>query len=254
MSTIAEALQEFKSVSLKELDQVALQDRMDTKYVFTRMQLLDFLKTLKLYYNILEIEGNRMFNYESLYFDTHQFALYNMHYCGRLNRYKVRLRKYVESNLSFFEIKFKNNKGRTVKSRVRYNDGLQITGDALNLLNEKSPLAESGLEPKIWVNYVRITLASKDFKERLTLDLNLTFKNNQEEVTHENLVIAEVKQSRAGQSAFNRLMKEHHIRRGSISKYCFGIASMFRDLRANNFKEQIKKITQTTYATAAGFK
>ena len=67
-------------------------------------------------------------------------------------------------------------------------------------------------------------------------------------------VIAEVKQSRAGKSAFNRLMKEHHIRRGSISKYCFGIASMFRDLRANNFKEQIKKITQTTYATAAGFK
>jgi hypothetical protein len=121
-------------------------------------------------------------------------------------------------------------------------------------LNEKSPLAESGLEPKIWVNYVRITLASKDFKERLTLDLNLTFKNNQEEVTHENLVIAEVKQSRAGQSAFNKLMKEHHIRRGSISKYCFGIASMFRDLRANNFKEQIKKITQTTYATAAGYK
>jgi hypothetical protein len=65
MSTISDALQEFESVSLKELDQVALQDRMDTKYVFTRTQLLEFLKTLKLHYNILEIEGNRMFNYES---------------------------------------------------------------------------------------------------------------------------------------------------------------------------------------------
>jgi VTC domain len=254
MGSLVEALHEFQSVSLKELEQVALLDRMDTKYVFTKSQLFDFLVVLKQHYNILEIDGNRMFNYESLYFDTQRFSLYNMHYCGRMNRYKVRLRKYVESNLSFFEIKFKNNKGRTVKSRVRYNDGLSISGDALHLLEEKSPLAGSGLEPKIWVNYVRITLASKDFKERLTLDLDLTFKNDREEVTHQNLVIAEVKQSRAGQSAFNRLMKEHHIRKGSISKYCFGIASMFRDLRANNFKEQIKKITQTTYATAAGFK
>lgn len=254
MNELEKYLNLFQSVTLKELDKVSLLDRMDTKYVFTREQLPDFLEHLSNSYYILEIGEKRMFHYESLYFDTGNFTLYNMHYCGRMNRYKVRFRRYVESNLSFFEIKFKNNKGRTIKSRVQHQTGNEIHGTALDLLKTKSPLADSGLEPKIWVNYVRITLVSKEFKERLTLDLDLTFKNEGEQKTMSALVIAEVKQSKAGQSEFSRLMKKNHIRQGSISKYCFGIASLFDHVRINNFKEQIKNINRTIYATAPGFK
>ena len=252
MDPIESQLQLFQSVSLPELEKVALLDRMDTKYVFTREQLPEFLKVLKNHYFILEIDEKRMFRYESLYFDTDDFSLYNHHYCGRLNRYKVRFRKYVESDLSYFEIKFKNNKGRTIKSRIKHTTSDAIHGQALDLLHEKTPLEAHGLKAKMWVNYTRITLVSNDFKERLTLDLDLAFKNEDEVKTVDELIIAEVKQSKSGQSVFSKLMKKQHIRRGSISKYCFGVASLFNNIRVNNFKSQILYLNRILYASPAG--
>ncbi len=252
MDPIELHLQQFLPVSLPELEKVALLDRMDTKYVFTRTQLPHFLATLKDHYFILDISDRRMFQYESLYFDTEDFILYNHHYCGHLNRYKVRFRKYVESNLSYFEIKFKNNKGRTIKSRILQQATDDIQGQALELLKEKTPLAGQVLEAKLWVNYKRITLVSMDFKERLTLDLDLVFKNGANVETLQELIIAEVKQSKAGKSVFSRLMKSEHIRRGSISKYCFGVASIFRNIRVNNFKPQIHYLNRILYAAPSG--
>ncbi len=252
LGTIEQHLSTFKSIGLKELDQVALLDRMDTKYVFTVEQLPDFLDQLKDKYFILEINDSRMFQYESLYFDTDSFALYNQHLCGQMNRYKVRFRKYVESDLSFFEIKFKNNKGRTVKSRVRQYGDNTIQGDALQLLNEKSSLSSTDLKAIMWVNYIRVTLVSIDFKERLTLDLDLTFKNNTTEKNISDLVIAEVKQSKAGRSEFIRVMKRAHIRTGAISKYCYGVMSLFNTVKINNFKEQLIHLNKILHASPAG--
>ncbi|MBL0342143.1 MAG: VTC domain-containing protein [Bacteroidetes bacterium] len=138
VESIPQYLKAFKPIGLVELDKVALLDRMDTKYVFTIEQLPMFLDRLKDTYCVLEINNNSMFHYESLYFDTDAFYLFNQHFVG-LNRYKVRFRKYVESNQSFFEIKFKNNKSRTVKTRIRQLLSQEIEGDALNLLETKSP-------------------------------------------------------------------------------------------------------------------
>jgi len=252
MVSIESQLQMFQPVSLTELDKVALLDRMDTKYVFIREQLPEFLKILQENYFILDINSNRLFSYESLYFDTDDFTLYNHHYCGRLNRYKVRFRKYVDSDISFFEIKHKNNKGRTIKSRIKHIPEEAIQGKAMELLHEKTPLEAHGLKAKMWVNYSRITLVSKDFKERLTLDLNLTFKNGKDVKLVNDLVIAEVKQSKYGQSAFSKLMKLKHIRQGSISKYCYGIASLFQNIRVNNFKSQIQYLNRLLYAAPSG--
>ncbi len=246
-----EDLGAFVPVGLTDLEQVSLLDRMDTKYVFTRSQLQGFLDMVKDHYFVLEIDGNRMFRYESLYFDTADFELYNHHFCGKLNRYKVRFRKYVESDLSYFEIKHKNNKGRTIKSRMPLSGDFNIEGKTRDFLSEKSPLRPDDLKARIWVNYIRITLVSRDYKERLTLDLDLTFKSGTESKSIDNLVIAEVKQGKAGQSVFTRVMKDHHIRKGSISKYCFGVASMFNDIRINNFKSQLLYLNRILYASPA---
>jgi|SRR5688572_5852050 len=252
MKPFEDILLKFEAVNLSELEKVSLLDRLDTKYVFTRQQLPDFLNLLPTHYKILEISSKRMFQYESLYFDTSDFELYNHHYCGRLNRYKVRFRKYVESNLNYFEIKFKNNKGRTIKSRIQHHPGEGIQGKALELLNQNTPIQATGLEAKLWVNYTRITMVSMDFKERLTLDLDLMFKSGNESRSLDALVIAEVKQGKTGQSVFARLMKSHHIRKGSISKYCFGVASMFNNVRINNFKSQLLYLNRILYASPAG--
>ena len=56
---------------------------------------------------ILEIEGHRIFTYDNNYFDTKDLQFYFNHHNGYVHRIKVRSRKYVETNTSFFEIKRK---------------------------------------------------------------------------------------------------------------------------------------------------
>jgi hypothetical protein len=240
-------LESFEPISLEEMDNVRLMNRVDVKYTFREDRLISFLEKLKENYRVLEVNGCRSSRYESLYFDTPQFDLYHQHHSGRMNRYKIRVRKYVESNLHFFEIKFKNNKGRTLKNRIRQQQVIEsIEGKAGEFLLKHTNLQQEKLEPKLWVNYTRITLVHRTIAERVTLDLNLTFRKGNEVREIPNLVIAEVKQDKASSSAFVRLMRDNFIREGSISKYCFGVASLFRE-RFNNFKSQLhlyKKITK----------
>ncbi len=225
------------------MENVKLMDRKDTKYVFKFQQLPEYLEQLKNDYSILVVETNRVSRYESLYFDTKNFDLYHSHHRGKPNRFKIRFRKYVASNLNFFEIKFKNNKGRTIKSRVKQKeiDGF-ITDKAEVLLKEKTPLFPNELEAKLWVNYSRITFVNKNFPERVTIDIDLSFKKDEEYKTIPNLVIAEVKQDKAAVSVFIKLMKKNHVRAGSISKYCFGVINLFNKIKHNNFKPNLNLI------------
>lgn len=247
MSEIKDILNTFDSITLSEMDSVKLMDRTDTKFVFNSVELSSILSQLTADYKILEINNARISKYESLYFDTPNFDLYHKHQTGKLNRYKIRFRKYVESNLNFFEVKLKNNKGRTIKNRVKQEQvGQIIQNQAKELLNDKTNLLSENLEPKIWVNYSRITLVNKNSPERVTIDLNLHFIKEEQIKYIQNLIIAEVKQDKTSYSPFMKLMKKLHIRQGSISKYCFGIITFFEKIKHNNFKPKlipIKKIT-----------
>jgi len=80
------------------------------------------LEDLRAYYRILDINGVRQNQYDSIYFDTPDLDLYHLHHNDRKNRFKIRYRKYVDSNLSFFELKMKNNKYRTIKKRFKTKD------------------------------------------------------------------------------------------------------------------------------------
>ena len=78
----------------------------------------------------------------------------------------------------FFEVKFKNNKGRTKKSRfVKVENEFNLTNQTNEFLQSHSSFENAKLEEKIWINYRRITLVNKNIAERVTLDLNLTFIN-----------------------------------------------------------------------------
>jgi hypothetical protein len=222
------------------MDSVKLMDRTDTKFVFRFSELPAILNEAKAHYKILDVAGNRISRYKTLYFDTEHFDLYNKHHCGKLNRYKVRHRTYLESNLGFLEVKFKNNKGRTLKTRIKEIEVPDITkGIAFEFLQKSLPFNPLNLIPKIWINYSRITLVNKLSAERLTLDLNLEFEENGKTEILNKLVIAEVKQDSKVASPFISIMRAKHIRQGSISKYCFGVATMFKQVKKNNFKPKL---------------
>jgi hypothetical protein len=238
----------FEPISLAQMDGVKLMDRTDTKFVFKFEKLPGFLEQIMNYYSVLEVANARVSRYNTLYFDTDDFQLYLQHQNGKLNRHKIRFRRYVESGLNFFEIKFKNNKGRTIKDRIKRDDTeFKIDVKEKCFISEKTSLDPDSLKPKLWVNYSRITLVNKSSRERLTLDTNLNFKNDIADRKFNDLVIAEVKQERYSPSPFIRLMREHHIKDGFISKYCFGVISLHESIKKNNFKPKLLCLNKLIY-------
>lgn len=253
MSKVDDILTTFDPISLQQMDSVKLQDRIDTKFLLTEEVFYPVLQSMKEEYYILEVSGKRYNHYETLYFDTNDFQLYLKHHNGRLNRYKIRSRRYVESDLHFFEVKFKNSKGRTVKERIKRNDLVtEITTNpqAAEFLKEASGLSPESLQPRLWVNYMRMTFVNKHTPERLTVDMKLTYIDGDRVIPYTGLIIAEVKQSSLkDKSPFVSLMQKYHIRPRSISKYCLGVISLFPEIKKNNFKPTLLYIQKLLKAS-----
>jgi len=238
-------LKTFETIDLKEMDKVKLMDRTDTKFTFSFDRLADILKEVNPFYKILSVENALVSRYETLYYDTADLYLYHKHHVGHLNRFKIRHRTYVESNIGFLEVKFKNNKGRTIKQRISKNEvPLDWEGDTEAFLSLKTPYEPKSLVPVIWINYNRLTLVNRTSTERLTIDLDLEFLKDEKMQRFHNLVIAEVKQEGKYPSPFSNLMKKLHIREGSISKYCMGIAMTYDHVKTNNFKPKLLNLKE----------
>jgi hypothetical protein len=245
-------LDTFETITLEEMDRVKLMDRTDQKFNFNISLLPELLREVRDQYRVLEVSGTNMSRYETLYYDTPTFDLFRQHHNGRTNRYKIRMRRYVESDLNFFEVKFKNNKGRTVKKRVKRSDlEKEITGKSLELLSKTSGMSPEHIEPKLWVNYNRVTLVNKFDEERITIDLDLEVKNGEDVADFSGLVIVEAKQAKAHDTAFVKCLKNLHIREGGTSKYCLAVSKLIPDIKKNNFKPAlitIQKIIDDTNA------
>ena len=102
-------LNTFAPITLAEMKSVRLMNRVDTKFVTTVPRLLQLLEMAKGEYFVQEIDGERNSAYTTLYYDTPRLDMYIMHHNGCLGRQKVRVRQYVDSNLTFLEVKNKNN-------------------------------------------------------------------------------------------------------------------------------------------------
>lgn len=240
---LKDALESITPISLKELDAVALLDRQDTKYIIHQKHLANFLTEVKDLYNVLTIDNRKVFNYDTLYYDTPDFTLYKHHHNGKINRVKVRFRKYVESALTFFEVKYKIYGTRTVKERTRETDISQSLLPLQRQMIKEVHFNRNDLISQLWVYYERITLVNKDLSERVTIDLNLRFKHGGNEKSVPNMVIIEIKQNKKSVlMPFIQLMKRHLITPVSISKYCLGIVLTVPNIKYNLFKSKFKRI------------
>jgi hypothetical protein len=233
------------------MNSVRLLDRLDKKFTFQAFRLEEILDRLQSNYRILEIDGLRSARYETRYFDTPDYEMYTLHHNRKQNRYKVRFRTYLDSGLHFCEVKFKTNKKRTIKKRTLLNRvSYEFTGAAEELLLKRAPYTKDQLQEAIRVYYTRVTLVSNDLKERVTIDIGLSYKLGDREKAFPNMVIAEVKQDKSGSSSFLQLMHELRIKDISISKYCLGIASLANNVKINNFKIKLLHVKKLCSATA----
>jgi len=228
------------------MEHVALLDRTDTKYVMRVSQLCYLLEQMPGQYRVLHINRSSLNHYQTLYFDTHDFGLYQQHHNGLRARYKVRVREYVDSDLAYWEVKRKTNQGRTVKSRLKA-PALDANMDqqAADFISTYTPLDARALEPKLWNRFLRVTLVSKERPERLTVDLNLEFGWGDVYAALTGLVVVEVKQARtSSRSDSVYQMRRMGIQASSFSKYCAGVYLLYDGIKINNFKSQMHLVNK----------
>jgi len=239
-------LDNFQTVSLDELDKVKLLDRQDTKFVFNQIQLPLILEKIKPFYRILEINKKLVFTYETTYFDTDDFLFYNQHHNENRKRFKVRFRQYSSNNKSFFEIKIKNNKNRTVKKRLLVTEMNKFLGEQeKKLISEIIGLPPAQLAPKLDLEFSRITLTDNSFNERLTIDTNLSAKNGISSKIFDQLVISEIKQKKYNpKSDFIQILRNLKIPEMRFSKYCMGMLHVNKGIKYNRFKPKLLQINK----------
>ena len=242
---IEKSLNQFKPISLEDINEVSLMNRVDVKFVFSKNKLIQILSKLSKFYHVLTINNTQIQEYSSLYYDTIDRLFFLQHHNNRVNRHKIRFRKYVDSGLTFLEIKLKNNKGKTIKNRMRVDDiPMLLSSDQKEYIKE-SIGKELVLTPQHWINFRRITFVNKSYTERLTIDLDLNFSNKSIHGSFENVIIAEIKKERSSQSSkFTYIAKKYHILPTKLSKYCMSTIDLNPSVKHNRFKKKVLLINK----------
>ena len=238
-------LSSFDKISLDQMNGVSLMKRVDTKFILTESQLLKVFSKIRKEYKVLEIDNERLMQYSTLYFDTKNKKCFKEHHNGKLNRYKIRMRKYLVSDICFLEVKKKNNLGVTNKTRKQIKDFETILSSDSKEFIYNSQINDLLLEPALYNNFNRITLVNKNYPERVTIDTNLSFKSADKEKIFDNLVVIEIKQEgKRLNTVMNKALKLMSILPTNFSKYCLGITNTFDNIKSNRFKEINLKINK----------
>lgn len=245
-------------ISLDEMKSVKLMNRTDTKFVAPRCALAQILKRATKMEYMVQYTTGVLNSYSTIYYDTLGLEMYTMHHNRKLCRQKVRSRTYIESEISFLEIKNKNNRGRTKKIRISVPDTdttqIKENAEAVEFIEKNTKYVFSDLRPSLTTEFSRITLVNKEKTERITIDLNVNFHNfiHNNDGNLNDIIIIELKQDGQYVSTMRQILRDLRIMPFKISKYCVGTALTNPDAKSNRFKKKIillKKIAQYNYDT-----
>jgi hypothetical protein len=242
LKDINHIISEFSPVSLNEIEQVKLMSRIDRKYWFHISKLQLILEQILPEYFILEIDGKRLMDYQTTYFDTKENSMYLKHHNGKMNRHKIRHRTYVSTGSSFLEVKLKTNKKVTVKNRVELaTEKKDFLPAEISFIKKETPYQIENLIPVLNNKFKRLTLIHKEKLDRCTIDISPVFWNDKSEVTIKNLAIFELKRGNSLKaSPIVGILRELKIRQRGMSKYCTGRAILESDLKQNAFNGRMR--------------
>lgn len=245
--TFDRELVSFPSYGLADLSRAILMDRVDTKFLVPSAMVHGLLVELREHCSVLSVAGRRISRYWTHYYDSPDLRFYRSHHNGALNRYKVRCRTYVEQRSSFLEVKRKNNRGRTIKSRVAVSEAGLSALEANDAFLRSCGVARiDELIDTLRCDYDRVAFASEGTGERLTIDFNISFRDldSQQRAGLQDLVVVELKQNTLNwRSTLFKVFRHHGLRPCSFNKYCIGLCLLRRPmLKTNRFKETLLKV------------
>lgn len=169
------------TLDLDRIAAVRLMNRVDTKYLVDEALCMELLERAADQYYVQIIDDCRACRYATLYYDTPQWDMYHLHHNRRLTRQKIRTRTYVETGVTYLEVKNKSNKGRTHKRRMALDRSLFAAAAtdtaAADFLRREARYAPEALSPSLATRFVRVTLVNHAMTERLTIDFDLHFDN-----------------------------------------------------------------------------
>lgn len=254
------ALAALAAVGLDELQEsAALQTRVDRKYLVPDTFVDTLLERVDGAVRVLDIDGQRSFAYESVYFDTPALASYLGAAHRRRRRFKVRTRTYVDSGQCWVEVKTRGTRGTTVKNRAPHpldarttlDDGaLGFTAQALDDARVRE--IDGGMVPTLLSTYDRVTLhvpaslGSGRPDSRTTIDTGLVWTDVASGARHAlgGWAVVETKTG-STPSATDRLLWEAGHRPVRISKYGTGMAVLHPELPATPWRRVLRRHVTT---------
>jgi hypothetical protein len=240
----ARALEGFEPVSPELLANRDLLQRTDTKYLLPRRSLPELLRHLDRDYRLLLAGEQPSALYRTQYLDTPSYQLFHDHRRGKRVRFKVRLRHYPDRRLSYLEVKGKCASAGTRKWRrpLAYLCD-RLSPDDLQFVSRQVSLDGATLVPSLVNQFRRITLVGIELPERITLDMDLAFENDESSHALSGVLVVEVKQSRFfRRSPIVQALARCRALPGSTSKYCVGTMLLRPELRHNRLRPTLARI------------
>jgi hypothetical protein len=244
----------FDPIGLDDLvEGASLQTRIDCKYVATWAAFEQLARDLASSHVMLDIAGDRLFTYDTVYFDTRSLRSYRDHVQRRRKRFKCRSRRYMETDHYVFEVKLKGLRGSTVKRALPYDRDAHGSVDAQArafvddcLLEEYGQVLGEELVPTLRTTYRRMTFARRDCSERLTCDFHFAANDlpfaprRPPAMLLPDRVIVEHKSGR-DIGATRAALRALGAQPASCSKYCLGIALTHPEVVDNDFRALLRR-------------
>ena len=247
------ALAHLAPISLAELTEKAdLQTRVDRKYVLPLADVQALLPQLEPGTRVLDIDGERLFRYRSVYFDTPDLVSFRLAAHRRRRRFKIRTRTYLDSALCWLEVKTEGYRGGTIKNRLPYEFCEQDTVTPGRWFVESVLGDCEGLTfvPTLVTRYRRNTLYIPADGSRATIDIDLSWSDAADRQLYlPHVVVVETKTGSAA-SPIDRLLWAAGHRPATISKYATGLAALRPELPAAPWRRTLRRHFTSAAATA----
>ncbi len=230
-------------IALEEMDSIRLMNRTDMKFVTNKRKLAQLLRLAEGKYYAQRHDGTSIASYMTTYWDTDDHLFYMEHHNGRTPRQKVRVRSYLGSDLTFLEVKTKNNHGRTKKKRIQVPSQERLDGGE-DFVTKMASHSLCDMHPTVRNHFHRITLVNYGKTERLTIDFDVEF-DNLETATHSatgQLVVIELKRDGNVYSPVMDILRRLRIKPSGFSKYCIGSVMTNPSLKRNAFMPKLVTI------------
>ncbi len=222
--------------------EASLLSRRERKYLVPVSVAASLVAAVSIDALALQINGERSFRYESVYFDTPGGQSYFAAARKRRHAFKVRTRTYVDAGDCVLEVKLRGSRGRTIKSRLDYPTASSghLNGSARDFIAQVlGTTEEAALEPTLTTTYQRSTLLLPG-DARLTIDTGFSATTpSGERVSLEGFAIIESK-SRSAPTAADRTLWRMGFRPMRISKFGTSLAAMDPTLPSNRWTRALR--------------